>query len=333
MPEISPVLATLRANEEVEFAMDILWADRRTAEGLPGSSLVSPALLAVMRMNGQPDVASLLSLRWVDGDAVDADGAIRARLKTTSQLARLRNSFPEQWVPWSATLTFTITRRGIQIHSETLVLPWSFVKDKRMEKPGMTITNVSYLPRADEANGEFDLAKIDFDRLYAADRGHELGALHIRFGEWADNAFKTCQGDECLSRARRVPTIHGDVKFTETTWWDSFVGWFRSWVVTEVQTDIMLQDLLLDYNRDTSQLNVVPSKSVIPIIVSSNALFSGGEPFMLNDQIGILGINFYERFVGTQIADGISDDLNRSLAEADKALSELISQLAGGVVR
>jgi hypothetical protein len=216
---------------------------------------------------------------------------------------------------------------------ESLVLPVMFSKAEHIEKPGVTITNVSYIPEASEARGSFDLTKIDFKRHYATSRGSEVGALHVTFGEWSGNRFKVCQGDECLNRSRRVPTIEGTVKFTETTWWDSLVAWFRAWVVTDVRTEIMLQDLWLDYDRDTNQLSVAPSKSVIPVIVTSNDLLSGGEPYMLNDEVGYLGINFYERYVGTQIADGLSADLNRSLAEADKSLAELISQLAGGVVR
>ena len=333
MPEINSTLVTLGPDETVEFQVDALWADHATADSLPQGALVPPAVIAILRMNGQPDIASLLSLHWVDGDASDANGSIRGRLKTTSELARLRRAFPGQWLPWSNTLTFSITRAGVQIHMESLVLPVMFSKAQRIEKPGVTITNVSYIPEASEVSGSFDLTKIDFKRLYATSRGSEIGALHITFGEWAGNYFKVCQGNECLKRANRVPTIHGTVKFDESSWWDSFIGWFRSWVVTEVYTEIMLQDLWLDYNRDTNQLSIVPSKSAIPIIVSSNALFSGGDPFMLNDQVGYLGINFYERYVGTQIADGLSADLNRSLAEADKSLAELISQLAGGVVR
>lgn len=94
----------------------------------------------------------------------------------------------------------------------------------------------------------------------------------------------------------------------------------------------MLQDLSITYDRDSHRVSVDPAKSIIPIVVTTNDLFSGGKPYVLDPRVGVFGINLYERFVGSQIADGLSADLNKTLSAADAALSQLIVGIAGRVV-
>ena len=332
MPQIRPTLATLGDGQSIRFSVDMRWADKSVVEQLPQTSFLASALVSAMRMSGRVDVASLLSLRWVDADAVDKNGAMRASLKSTKYLSRLRNAMPGQWMPWLTRVDFVIDRTGVRTAMSALALPAAFTKNDRMEKPGMIIERVVYNPASGE-DGNYDLTNLTFDRFYSAAPRKDQSILRVTFGEWDGQDFASCAGASCISKVDHIPTIHGHVVFSETTFWDNFIWWFRSWIVSEVDTKILLRDLFLFYDRDTHKLAVVPTKSQLPIIIKTDVAFGNGKPFMLDNRVGIFGINLYQRFVGTQITDGLSADLNKSLADADRALSDLIGQIAGGVVR
>lgn len=333
MPELRPVMATLSENERIVFTIDILWAEKKVADRLPQTSVLASALIAAMRLSGHVDAASLLSLRWVNVDEGDPSGALRASLRKTAMLQRLNKAMPGQWLPWDTSVRLSVDRSGIVVDHKSLMLPSGFVKNQSLNKPGMFIDKVAYAPHSTADEGLIDLARVSFKRFYSVSERNHSSDLRLSFGVWGNNGFQTCEASDCLNFVNRVPTIHGKVVFAETSWWSSLISWFRSWVVSEISTQIMLKDLRLNYDRDSHRIAVDPSRSMIPIIVTSDALFSGGRSYVLDDRSNVFGVNLYERFVGSQITDGLSADLNNSLAEADKALAELIGSIAGGVVR
>jgi hypothetical protein len=336
IPEIRQTLASLSDHEKISLDIEVLWAKRTSVEHLPQSSFLSSALVAAMRVSGRVDAASLLSLRWLDVDEIDRSGDLRASLRSTEMLHRLAVAKPGQWMPFQTSIRFLIDRSGIHLDHDGLLLPAGFQKNEKIHKPGILIDRVVYAPRSVKADSEedeiLDLSRVTFKRKYTAQGVGQLSGLRVAFGTWENHQFQVCEGSVCLDRSDQIPTIHGKVVFSETTWWESFIGWFRSWVISEIETKILLKDLHLSYDRNTHKIAVEPSRSVIPIIVKTDALLSGGQSFMLDDRSGVFGVNLYERFVGSQITEGLSADLNKSIVEADKALSGVIAGVAGGVI-
>jgi hypothetical protein len=338
MPEIKPVLNSLNHGEEIVINMELMWADSAILEKFPNASMAPSALVAAMRLSGRQDVASLLAMRWLDVNDNDPDGSLRASLRSTEMRDRIALANKGQWLPWTTMITVVIDNQGIRIDQSSLVIPAGFYKANRIEKPGVLIERVTYAPLHSpfQPNGDragSDMANIKFKRHYSATDKVEESELRLSFGQWKNNAFNTVESSKCVTMVEQIPTIHGRVVFSESTWWGSVVGWIRSWFVSEIDTKILLQDLSITYDRDNHRLIVNPAKSVIPIIVYSNDVFSGGKPYVLDPRAGVFGINLYERFVGSQIADGLSADLNRTLSEADAALSETIMGIAGAIVQ
>jgi hypothetical protein len=336
IPEIRPTLASLQDNEKISLDIEVLWAKRNSVEHLHQSSFLSSALVAAMRLSGRADAASLLSLKWLDVDEIDRSGNLRASLRSTEMLHRLAVATPGQWMPFQTSIRFLIDRSGIHLDHDGLLLPAGFQKNEKIHKPGILIDRVVYAPRAVKADSEedeiLDLSRVTFKRHYTTQGVGQVSELRVAFGAWENHQFQVCEGKVCLDRSDHIPTIHGKVVFVETTWWGSVVGWFRSWVISEIETKILLKDLHLSYDRNTHKIAVEPSRSVIPIIVKTDALLSDGQSFMLDDRSGVFGVNLYERFVGSQITEGLSADLNKSIVEADKALSGVIAGVAGGVI-
>lgn len=338
MPEIKPVLNSLNDGEKIVINVELMWSDSTILEKFPNSSMATSALIAAMRLSGRTDVASMLSMRWLDASESDPDGAVRESLRSSEMLDRIAKANKGQWTPWMTTMTIVIDKLGIRIHQNSLLIPAGFYKASRVEKPGVLIERVTFAPlfnpvHPDGSRGSSDLANIKFNRHYSATDKAQESELRLSFGQWKDNAFKIIESSKCVNMVERVPTIHGRVVFSESTWWGSVVGWFRSWFVSDINTKILLQDLSIKYDRDNYRLTVDPSRSIIPIVVYSNDVFSGGKPYVLDPRAGVYGINLYERFIGSQITDGLSADLNKTLREADAALSQTIMGIAGAVVQ
>lgn len=337
MPEISPVLRSLGEDERIVFDIELIWADKESLESLPESSIATSALVGVLQLTGRQDMASALSLRWLDAKESDPEGVIRDKLRSTAMLRRMIEANKDQWVPWTTRIKVVIDQKGIQVVQNGLLIPTTLYKNNRIERPGVLIERVTYAPLhfpVDRHGQQLptDMARVTFKRHYSAEGKNHDSELRIAFGQWSEKGFTTTDSARSVNMVERMPTIHGRVVFSESTWWDSVVGWFRSWFVTEISTKILLQDLSITYDRDHQRLVVDPSKSIIPIVVSSNDVFSGGAPYVLDPRAGVFGINLYERFVGSQIADGLSADLNKTLRDADAALSQLIMGIASGVV-
>jgi hypothetical protein len=337
MPDIRPVLKSLSDDEVIKFDIEFMWADAVALEQLPASSLSTSALIGVLRMSGRQDAATLLDMRWLDIDEHDPKGALRKRLQSAELLKQLVSGRKGEWTPWTATVKMIIDRDGIRIDQEGLLIPAGFFKPTRIEKPGVVVEMVTYAPlhfpyNKDGTIGPTDMARLSFKRHYGSEEQHNDSDLRLAFGQWTPEGFKIVESAKCARMVERIPTIHGRVVFAESTWWGSVVGWLRSWFVTQISTKILLQDLSISYDRDTHKISVDPRKSIIPIIVSSNDVFSGGKPYVLDPRAGVFGINLYERFVGSQIADGLSADLNKTLSDADAALSQMIMGIAGGIV-
>jgi hypothetical protein len=332
IPDIRTTLATLAPGETMSLSLEILWADRATAETLPQVALVSDAVMAALKLSGRTDISGLLSLRWVDADAFDASGHLRQSLRSAEQLSRIRVAAHNQWLPWNSRVDFSIDRNGIAVAVDVLTLPARIQDLKQRKQSGLLVERIIYDPMM-HPDYPVDLADFAFHRFYSASGRSDDGALRVSFGEWRDDQFVGCAGSDCLRAVNRVPTIHGVVQFSEQSWWDSVVGWFRSWVVRQVEVRILLKDLLLSFDRQTHQLRVLPDRSQIPVIVRQTSLFGNESAYLLDHRAGIFGVNFYTTFVGTQITDGLSADINRTLAAADKSLSEFIGQLAGSLMR
>ena len=280
-------------------------------------------------MSGRQDAATLLDMRWLDIDEHDPQGSLRSRLQSTEMLRQMVAARKGEWTPWTATVKMVIDRDGIRVDQEGLLIPSSFYKPAKIAKPGVMIDMVTYAPlhfpnNPDGTSGPADMARVSFKRHYGAQEERNDSDLRLAFGQWGPEGFKIVESSKCVRMVERIPTIHGRVVFAESTWWGSVVGWLRSWFVTEISTKILLQDLSISYDRETHRISVDPRKSIIPIVVSSNDVFSGGKPYILDPRAGVFGINLYERFVGSQIADGLSADLNKTLSDADAALSQMI---------
>ena len=332
MPEIRPTLALLAPGESMGFSVEVLWADRALADKIPHDSFISDSMIAALKFSHHADVADFLSMRWIDADSEDADGQLRRKLRSNDYLRRLRAATINQWMPWDSTLEFTITKTGIGLNVSALMLPARIQDVKQRKQAGLTVERVIYSPDM-HPDYVMDLANLTFNRLYATNEHSDDGALRVSFGQWIQDHFLRCSADACLKSANHVPTIHGVVQFSESSWWDSMVGWFRSWVVREVEVSILLKDLQFSYDRETHKLSVLPERSQIPIIVRNTSLFGNETAYLLDKRAEFFGVNFYESFVGTQITDGLSVDLNRSLTAADKSLSEFVAQIAGSYVR
>jgi hypothetical protein len=332
MPDIRPTLASLAPGETMTFSVETLWADRAIAEAFPQVSVVNETVMSALRLSGRADIAGLLSMRWVDADQFDRSGQLRQSLRTAERLGRMRAACHNQWVPWDSRVDFAIDRKGVNLSVDVLTLPARMQDLKQRKQSGLLVERIIYDPMM-HPDYAVDLADFIFDRFYSASGRSNDGALRVSFGEWRDNRFVSCTGSNCLKAVNRVPSIHGVVQFSENSWWDSVVGWFRSWIVRQVEVRILLKDLLLSFDRDTHQLRVLPDRSQIPIVIRQTSLFGDETSYVLDNRTGVFGVNFYETFVGTQITDGLSADLNRTLAAADKSLSDFIAQIAASFVR
>jgi hypothetical protein len=332
MPDIRPTLASLAPGETMVFSVEILWADRATADTLPQVALVNETVMAALKLSGRTDIAGLLSMRWVDADQFDSAGHIRQSLRTAEHLGRMRVASYNQWLPWDSRVDFAIDRKGVNLSVDALTLPARIQDLKQRKQSGLLVERIIYDPMM-HPDYAVDLADFVFHRFYSASGRSNDGTLRVSFGEWRDEQFVSCAGSNCLKAINRVPTIHGVIQFSENSWWDSVVGWFRSWFVRQVEVRILLKDLLLSFDRDTHQLRVLPDRSQIPIAIRKTSLFGNESSYLLDQRAGVFGVNFYETFVGTQITDGLSADLNRTLAAADKSLSDFIAQIAASFVR
>lgn len=331
MPEVSPVLATLSAGEKFKFSIQIMYADRDAVTHLPVNSRLSPSTFQTLQATAGLQAASFLPQYWIDADAADASGELRASFLTARHVEALRANRTDNWFPFTTNLTFLVDKSGIRIDFDSLVLPVGFSKGIHRVQPGATIDFLDYFPVAIDAL--IDLVKIDVARSYRANPVDGTSAMHVAFGHWADNGFAVCTGDACLSQLDQMPTLHARANFSETSWWGSLVGWFRSWVVSSVDLRIMLQDIWLSCDRETQKFSVIPKKSIIPIAVQTDQILGDGRFYMLQNSVTTFGINFYQMFIGSQVTTGLSDDLNASLSGADHRLSELIESALVGILR
>lgn len=331
MPEVAPILKTLSQDEEATFAIEIYWADAETISALPADSRIGPGIIEAMQLTGNATASKLVAQHWVDIDEVDPSGTIRASLFSTKILRQLSVEYPEQWVPFKSELTFTIDSGGIGLNIFSLMHPYYFMKMLHKDQPGIILDELMYVPSI--TNAYIDVAKLSIKRQYTARPSDGSNAMHVTFGSWEESKFSTCKGDKCLASVDRVPTIHARVNFTATSWWGSLVGWFRSWIISKVDLRIMLQDIWLTCDRETQELSVDPSKSIIPIALTTDEAFGSGAAYMLKNSTTSLGFNFYEMFVGTQVTSGLSADLNNSVRAADLALSESIANALNHVVQ
>jgi hypothetical protein len=332
MPEIRPVLSRLPAGKSMELKVELLWADRAMAERLPHLPFINEHVIAALKAGGQPEISSLLAIRWVDSLSADASGRLRASLRSEQSLRRVRAATFNQWTPFDTSLTFEISRNGIELLVKSLVTPGRLQDLKPKKKPGILIERVIYSPQMVE-NAELDLANVIINRRYSASGRDDESRARIAFGRWESGQFMTCDRRSCVPYVNRVPTIHGVVQFEEHSWYQSVVGWFRSWFATHVEVRILLKELHLSYDRDSQQFLVVPEKSQIPLVVRSTDAFGNTSKYLVDTGTQVMGVNFYESYIGSKITDGLSSDLNRSLKEADKGLSELIGQIAGSLAR
>jgi hypothetical protein len=332
MPEIRPVLSRLPEGKSMELKVEILWADRATAERLPQIPFINENVIAALKAGGQAEMAGLFAVRWVDSVSSDASGRLRASLRSEQSLRRVRAATFNQWTPFDTSLTFEINRNGIELLAKSLVTPGRLQDLKPKKKPGILIERVIYSPQMVE-NAELDLANVIIDRRYSASGRADESRARVVFGRWDTGQFVACAMNSCLHYVNRVPTIHGVVQFEEHTWYQSVVGWFRSWFATHVEVRILLKDLYLTYDRAAQTFVVVPEKSQIPVVVLSVDAFGNDSKYLIDSGTQVMGVNFYESYIGSKITDGLSSDLNRSLKDADKGLSALIAQIAGSLAR
>ena len=331
MSEISPILATLSEGEKFKFSIQILYANREEVAHLPVDSRLSQSTLEGLRAVAGLQGASFLPQYWIDTDEGDASGELRASFLTTKRLEEVRTNHPNSWFPFSSMFDFLVDKSGIRFKFASLVLPDGFSKGIHKVQPGATVDFLYYFPTANDAF--IDLVKIDVARSYAANPANGKNAMHVVFGNWTGRGFEACKGDACLRQLDQIPTLHARATFTETTWWASLVGWFRSWIVSSVDLRIMLQDIWLSCDRETQKFSVMPSKSIIPIAVMTDQVLGDGRFYMLENSVTAFGINFYQLFVGSQVTTGLSDDLNASITDADHKLSELIENALNGILR
>lgn len=256
----------------------------------------------------------------------------------------------ERWWPLLARFSMGASKDGMTVLLDAFVKPGRFFQTRKEDQGGMTVQNVSYIPR-DNLYSEPGpgLVKISAERFYnlsGADPG-PIG-IDIRFGYMkTTGGFWEYIGNGFLKAVAAVPTIHLTLGPPETPdtpkqptmrerFYNGFVtgvglgpllltDWQKLYRQLEKKVEIEILFAKIHLNlADPNGPRIDEKLSSFPIVIDAGAL--GVEPQLLDKDTEIGGMRVYERVVGHQLTNGLTAKLRAAMQQADQQAQDALNK-------
>jgi hypothetical protein len=89
--------------------------------------------------------------------------------------------------------------------------------------------------------------------------------------------------------------------------------------------NILLREIPLDISNPAGP-RVIQQGSSVPIVVKVSSGLGHESQIVIDEDTSVLGFNVYERLVGSQVTDGLTEDVRRTVRDLDADASGQLRQ-------
>ena len=246
----------------------------------------------------------------------------------------------DKWVVMRAKLMMQVTPKMLSVNMDTRLKPTSQNSSVNQQTGVVGISAMNYVPGFTATAEQPSIAQFTMSRLYRADQPTGGITAKMRFGQLISQQDLTtiiqCNS-RCAEEAmvgqigRYYPTIRGS--FRPETFGENGYDWLQPAMQ-------VIAGALAEYNQVSILLRSVGidfSNPALPKVTPENSSFSmivgdGEDSIQLSRESNITfgGFDVYNGVIASQIADGLSGEVQSQLATENQASSNAVAdQLAG----
>ena len=338
--DLAADLAALPADQDLTFGIQFGYLPRKIFEApLPENSSLKrlgPVLglirssRSIMQLAANPEAAATAEAAAEFAPIVvmadDIPGGANLEALEKDVYEWLADGTQEQWIPMRVDFDIRVNRHGMGLLFMSFIKPGQAWKEINRRVSALTITHLKYQPPFfSEAPG---LLHVRMDRNYGltyVPQSRDPMQMRIRFGSLQSRTFLQCRRSSCAEVVNKVPTIQARMTASNDLFPNSTADFMARVLGPMTTINILLREIPLDISNPAGP-RVVQQGSSVPIVVKIASGLGHESQIVIDEETSVLGFNVYERLVGSQVTDGLTEDVRRTVRELDASASGQLRQ-------
>jgi hypothetical protein len=338
--DLADDLAALPAGQELMFGIQFGYLPRKIFEApMPESSALKrlgPVLglirnsRSIMQLAANPETAatveSVAEFSPIVVMADDIPGGANLEALEKDVYEWLADGTQEQWVPMRVDFDIEVSQSGMNLLFMSFIKPGQAWKEVNRRISALTINHLKYQPPFfSDAPG---LLHVRMDRQYGltyVPQSRDPMKLRIRFGSLQSRTFLQCRGSTCADDVNKIPTIQARMTASSGMFPHSVADFMARVLGPMTTINILLREIPLDISNPAGP-RVIQQGSSVPIVVKVSSGLGHESQIVIDEDTSVLGFNVYERLVGSQVTDGLTEDVRRTVRDLDADASGQLRQ-------